>query len=322
MVALTENYFQKFPLINYNEIASRNIFARVKILEAIKQSEVALLPYTIQEGERADTLANAYYGSPNYAWAIYLVNEITDPSHEWPKSEYDLNNFLQKKYGSLEDAREVILHYRVNWATDQSMLSVEQFNGLPYENQKYWQPQVGFNNRTLNYVRKDLDWTVDTFRLDLLRVQSSITANVTYSIGERVYQYSNNNTLSLKGTVAAVHNTTSNSTTTVSYITLKQTVYSNTELSQYITANGNYLVGKTSGSNTTVNTAIRVDKNEDFINLVIYPQDSELVYWEMVDAEMHAREENERRKEIKVLDRSFILSLEENLAQLLRPNEQ
>lgn len=322
MVALNENYFKKFPLIKYNGIASRNIFARVKILEAIKQSEVALLPYTIQEGERADNISNAYYGTPNYAWAIYLVNEIIDPLHEWPKAEYDLNNFLEKKYGSLENARDNILYYRVNWATDQSMLSVDQFNALPYENQKYWQPQVGFNNRTLNYVRKDLDWTLDTFRLDLLRVQSSITANVAYSVGERVYQYSNNDTLSLKGTVAAVHNTTSNSTATVSYITLKQTVYSNTELSQYITASGNYLIGRTSRSNTTVNTATRVDKNEDFNSYVIYPQDSELVYWEMVDAEMHTREENERRKEIKVLDRAFILSLEENLAQLLRPNEQ
>jgi hypothetical protein len=321
MVALTENYFQKFPLINYTNVASRNIFARVKILEAIKQSEVALLPYSVQDGDRADTIANAYYGSPNYAWAIYLVNEIIDPLHEWPKSEYDLNNFIQKKYGSLEDAREEILYYRVNWATDQSILSVEQFEGLPYENQKYWQPQTGFNSKILNYVRKDLDWTIDTFRLDLVKVESANTSNVAYQVGERVYQYSNTNTLSLKGTVAAVHNTTTNSTATVSYITLKQTVYSNTQLSQYITANGNYLIGKTSTSNCTIKTAERVDKTETFNTYAIYPEDSELVYWEMVDAEMYEREENERKKEIKVLDKTFILSLEENLAKLLRPNE-
>lgn len=321
MVALTENYFQKFPLINYNDIASRNIFARVKILETIKQSEVTLLPYTVQDGDRADTIANAYYGSPNYAWAIYLVNEIIDPAHEWPKSEYDLNNFIQKKYGSLENARDSILYYRVNWATDQTILSVDQFNGLPYENQKYWQPQTGFNNKTLNYVRKDLDWTIDTFRLDLVSVQSSNTSNVNYEVGERVYQYSNNGTLSLKGTVAAIHNTTSNSTVTTLYMTLKQTIYSNTELSQYITSTGNYLIGRTSNANSTIVTAERVDKTETLDDYVIYFADSELVYWELVDAEIYAREENEKRKEIKVLDRAFILALEENLAKLLRPNE-
>ena len=322
MVALTQNYFQKFPLINYTNIGSRNIFARVKILEAIKQNELALLPYTIQEGDRADTIANAYYGSPSYAWAIYLVNEIIDPLHEWPKTEYDLNNFLQKKYGSLEDARDVILYYRVNWATDQTILSIEQFNGLPYENQKYWQPQSGYNNKTLHYIRKDLDWTIDTFRLDLVKVQSANTSNVSYQVGERVYQYSNTNTLSLKGTVAAIHNTSSNSTATVSYMTLKQTVYSNTQLSQYIAGNSNYLIGRTTGSNCTVETAERVDKTDTFNDYVVYPEDSEIVYWEMIDAEMNAREENEKRKEIKVLDRAFILTLEENLANLLRPNEQ
>lgn len=325
-MSLNQQYFNKFPLISYANNNVRNILARTKILEAIRKDELALLPYTVEEGERADTIANFYYNSPEYSWAIYLVNNIVDPATEWPKSQYDLENFIEKKYGSLEKARDTIVFYRVNWAGDNSIITPAQFAALPTENKKYWVPSYGYNRGILNYSRKQIEWTIDTNRIDLLTVTSNTEANVfNYEVGERVYQYSNTDFLSVKGTIVAVSNVIVNTAAnTTASIYVKQVEFGNTNLSNFISSNGNELVGRATNSSSVVLTSQRVDNNSVILTKLdsanSFLSASELIYWEPVNAEDYERELNEQRKEIKVLDRNFIRLLEENLQNLLRPN--
>lgn len=325
-MALNQDYFNKFPLIFYANNNARNILARTKLLEAIRKDELALLPYTVQEGERADTIANFYYGSPLYAWAIYLINDIVDVPTQWPKSQEVLENYIEKKYGSLEKARDTIIFYRVNWAEDNSVLSPAQFNALPTENKKYWVPSYGYNNSIISYSRKALEWTIDTNRIDLLTVTSNTEANTfNYQVGERVYQYSNTDFLSVKGTVIAVSNVIVNtSSNTTASIYVKQVQFGNSSLSNFITTSGNELSGRISNSSSVVLTSQRIDNNSIILTKLnganSFLSDSELVYWKPVNADDYERELNDQRKEIKVLDRNFIRLLEENLQNLLRPN--
>ena len=325
-MAYNQDYFNKFPLISYANNNIRNILARTKLLEAIRKDELALLPYTIQEGERADTIANFYYNSPNYAWAIYLVNDIIDPSTQWPKSQFVLENFIEKKYGSAQQARDTIVFYRVNWAGDTSIITPAQFEALPIENRKYWVPNYGYNRAILNYSRKQLDWTIDTNRIDLLTVTSNTESNTfNYVVGERVYQYSNTDFLSVKGTIIAVSNVQVNSlANTTASIHVKQVEFGNTNLSNFIVTSGNELSGRTSNSSSVVVSSQRIDNNAS-VQLKLGTSDSfltasELIYWEPVTADDYERELNEQRKDIKVLDRTFIRVLEENLQNLLRPD--
>lgn len=325
-MSLNQLYFNKFPLISYANNNVRNILARTKLLEAIRKDEIALLPYTVEEGERADTIANFYYNSPEYVWAIYLVNNIVDPATEWPKSQYDLESFIEKKYGSLEKARDVILFYRVNWAKDSSVITPDQYNALPTENKKYWVPNYGYNRGVLNYTRKQLEWSIDTNRIDLLTVTSNTEANTfNYQVGERVYQYSNTEFLSVKGTIVAVSNVVVNTASnTTASIYVKQVEFGNTNLSNFITSSNNELVGRLSNSSSVVLTSERIDNKSIILTKLdsanSFLSTSELIYWEPVNAEDYERELNEQRKEIKILDRGLIRILEENLQNLLRPN--
>lgn len=91
-------YFDKLPEITYNGVLVRDITRRVSFLKQAINNPYVLLPYTIKEGERAEDLAYYYYGNPNYAWLIYLANNIVDPYNEWPLDEDTFNYYIMDKY--------------------------------------------------------------------------------------------------------------------------------------------------------------------------------------------------------------------------------
>lgn len=91
-------YFNKLPEIRYNNVLVRDITRRVNFLKQSVENPYVFLPYTIQEGERAEDVAYYYYGDANYAWLVYLANNIIDPYHQWPMDEETFHNYLIDKY--------------------------------------------------------------------------------------------------------------------------------------------------------------------------------------------------------------------------------
>ena len=212
-MAVTRNYFQKFPTVSYNDYVVRDISARTKLSQYLIETGVALLPYTVKEGERADSIASFYYKDPYYAWAIYLVNGIIDPYSEWPKDSQALENYIETKYGSVEVARDTVLRYEVDWASDTTLLSPAQYEALPQVNKKYWSPQYGYNREVINYYRRKLDWSLNNNRLDQITVISNNSVNSlseAFTIGERLYQYNYLDDVAVKSTVVSVDATDAN----------------------------------------------------------------------------------------------------------------
>jgi len=91
-------YFEKFPEITYQGKNMRDITRRVNFLKKTVENPYVFLPYTIQEGERAEDIAYHYYGSAEYTWLVYLSNNIVDPYHEWPLSDEIFNQYIIDKY--------------------------------------------------------------------------------------------------------------------------------------------------------------------------------------------------------------------------------
>jgi hypothetical protein len=104
------NYFENFPVINYQGRNVRDITRRNKFLKSVTTNPLLFLPYTVKEGERAEDIAYNYYGSTDYTWLVYLSNNIVDPYHQWPLSEEDFHKYLIQKYEaqSLRTGYEVI----------------------------------------------------------------------------------------------------------------------------------------------------------------------------------------------------------------------
>ena len=98
------NYFKNFPVVQYGEHALRNVILKAKIGKDLIQSYDSYYPYTIKAGETPTTLAFDYYGSVEYVWLIFLVNDIVDPYYDWPMNDTVFNEYITNKYSSVAAA--------------------------------------------------------------------------------------------------------------------------------------------------------------------------------------------------------------------------
>lgn len=214
------NYFQKFPTISYNDYVIRDLSIRTKLTRYITESGLALLPYTIKDDERADSISAFYYEDPYYAWAIYLANGIIDPYAEWPKDYNTFNEYIDKTYGGFEQAIDTIVRYESNWASDTTLLTPEQYDALNPEEKKYWDAQFGYNAETISYYRRPVDAVMLNNRIDQITVISSnseVTSLNDWQLGERLYQYNYLNDVAVKSTLISVDSTVDSNTQVFRY---------------------------------------------------------------------------------------------------------
>lgn len=124
-------YFRNFPFTNYqiedyniNEIV-QNPLARFKIVDVLRNVKFLYQEYIIEEGQSASEIAYSFYDDETLDWVIYITNNIIDPKYDWPLDYTSFNNFLTKKYGSVENAlrettTENIHHYE--WIVQQQQV--------------------------------------------------------------------------------------------------------------------------------------------------------------------------------------------------------
>lgn len=98
-------YFENFPIIEYEGRRVRDISRRTNFVKAVSNNPYLYYPYTVGEGERAEDIAQFYYGSVDYVWLVYMANNIIDPYHEWPMDPQTFNDYIVEKY--TEESGEV-----------------------------------------------------------------------------------------------------------------------------------------------------------------------------------------------------------------------
>lgn len=111
------DYFKKFPkafysIDNFQTMTYvTNIVARFKFFDEVLQNRSAFYPYVIPDGERADTIADKYYGDSKYAWVINSFNQYIDPLWQWPLSDIEFQAYITREYGSVAEAESDIEFY-------------------------------------------------------------------------------------------------------------------------------------------------------------------------------------------------------------------
>ena len=284
---MSETYFKNFKTIQYGEAntAAIDITQRVITLKNIKKNPYIFYPLDITDGARADTISYINWEDPFASWLLYLNNDIVDPYYDWYLTENQFNEFLTKKYGSLQAASQKIAFWRNNWA-DKPSIDVATYNAEIAGNPariKYWQPQINPTGKIISYSRAPIDWVVNTNKL----VKYTYTGSASFIVNELV---------NINGTgTAQVLN--SNSSTLV----VTQTV------NDINTSNG-YIYGTESGANVTV-TSISYQSN----NI----SDDEIYYWEPVYYLNMENEKNEGNRTIRVIQNSYVPGFINNVKQAL-----
>ena len=115
------SYFRQVPDFDYVNRDSdgksigdyqvvKNLFKRVKIRQDILQNLAYFTQYKIKGDDRPDNVAFEIYGDESFDWLVLLSNNIMSVQTEWPLSQAAFNDFLIKKYGSIEKTNN-IHHY-------------------------------------------------------------------------------------------------------------------------------------------------------------------------------------------------------------------
>jgi len=98
------SYFRIFPKTSYTynqsgdtKIAT-DILKRFTFKDELKNNGDLVVRYRMKDGETVYDLANRLYGSPDYYWILYLMNDITSPYDDLPKSQPELTLYIDSKY--------------------------------------------------------------------------------------------------------------------------------------------------------------------------------------------------------------------------------
>jgi hypothetical protein len=111
-------YFQYFPTVEHDltnigqKVTLTNILRRFVVRSDLVDRTDIFYDYSVQEGDRPDTIAEKYYDDSDMAWLVLHFNQITDPYFDWPLFNQDFTNFVKSKYGSIATAQSQVHEYR------------------------------------------------------------------------------------------------------------------------------------------------------------------------------------------------------------------
>lgn len=122
-------YFNELPLVEYpskfadkssntDYVSVRNIFRRAVLRSDILDAITSFSFYQIRSNERADQLAERFYGDPELDWVILITNNIVNYRSQWALDNDAFHNYLMDKYED-EDTLNQIRYYETNLVKDE-----------------------------------------------------------------------------------------------------------------------------------------------------------------------------------------------------------
>lgn len=83
---------------SYDYVRVKNLFRRAKIRDDFFKNATVFTKYKIIGEERPEQVAEKVYGSSEYDWVVLTANNIINIRTEWPLSDSEFSNYLDRKY--------------------------------------------------------------------------------------------------------------------------------------------------------------------------------------------------------------------------------
>lgn len=278
-------YFELFPNTVYDGVRCTDITRRFTIRNSISADPRAYGPYEVPAGQRSDQVALGYYGQSAREWLVLLSTNAIDPYYDWYMSDQDFGDFVLTKYGSLEEAIERVHHWEVEWYGETAELTPAEFSSLDDTLKKYYEPLFGQGSEILSYVRREDDVWCTTNMVVTIEVGEH-----EFETGERVKVWDGG---TLEGSAEI-------SWANSSHIKVVH-VQTGVEV-------GYTVVGVDSEESKTV-------VSREYTSNTI-PID-ERVYWTPVSCLDYERDKNERKKNVRLIDRRYSAQIELEAQRLL-----
>lgn len=100
------SFFNQFPTTNLgvgDEIKKVvDIFRHVDVNDILSDQVSAYQYYDVKDGERPDNVSQRLYGTPDYYWTFFILNEtLKNGIDDWPKSDFTIENEFQQEYDDI-----------------------------------------------------------------------------------------------------------------------------------------------------------------------------------------------------------------------------
>jgi hypothetical protein len=298
-------YFQKFNLTDYNGQTAINLMKRVAFDDKAKNFVTNFYAYTLNRGDRIDTVAFDYYDDVDFDWLIFHINDIIDPHYDVALGDFEFENYIKKKYGNERNAKRKIVYYQNNWRSDDSIISSAAYQALSGDfnpsgdttgdfpddvanRKKYW---TAMRNAigVIGYKRKEDNTIYSTNRIESINFTTEISTPL--QTGEIIVR-------------------DDSTRATVSWSNTTSCVYQNV-LGDFTSAS-DYAV-----TSETTNQTVTFDASTHAVLRRVIPV-SEEVYFKAVTAYDREVELNESKRDIYLADKLNKESINQQLNDLLR----
>ena len=131
------SFFSQFPKIKYDINADgiktdiTDMFRHVDVKEGLLDNVINYTWYEIIEGERPDVVSNRLYGTPDYYWTFFVINEsLKTGLNAWPKSYRQFDSMLEQDYADYSTLVFIPRQYPVARKYENNFEMVNYFGGL------------------------------------------------------------------------------------------------------------------------------------------------------------------------------------------------
>lgn len=126
------NYFDNFPLVQYQNHTARDISRRIKFSDHYDDYDSIILPYTVEDGQKPEDISYYYYGTVDYTWLVCLLNDVIDTYNDWVLSSSDFEKMMIAKYTEQSGERGYdVIAWSMNTTLFENIVHFEK-DGLQY----------------------------------------------------------------------------------------------------------------------------------------------------------------------------------------------
>tara|TARA_B100000575_G_scaffold291009_1_gene295896 strand:- start:209 stop:1048 length:840 start_codon:yes stop_codon:yes gene_type:complete len=101
-------YFRQFPTVGYDFNRDGiiqnvvDIFRHARPLQNFVDEINTYRKFTIPDGQRPDICSQKLYGTPDYYWTFFILNDfLHDGMSTWPMSQQDLFQYIETEYNGV-----------------------------------------------------------------------------------------------------------------------------------------------------------------------------------------------------------------------------
>lgn len=146
------SYFSTFSLVRYNKELQINLTRRVSIDESFKNDPAVYYMYDIQDTDTPENVSDRFYDDPQLSWVVLQFNDIINVFEEWPRSQYELEQYINSKY----DDPYAIHHYEHMATGEYACASLTpSYDRLPITNYEY-ELQLNNDKRSIKLLLPEL----------------------------------------------------------------------------------------------------------------------------------------------------------------------